>query len=183
MCQAYCFLDTDRGRALPFALTTACSHGRRMRIHDYVTPDRVLIGVRANDAAAALQAVATPLAASIGSASADTLYQALLAREQLHTTALDCGVAAPHATLEGVPQPVVLIATAAAPIGFGPARNEPVRLLFVLLSPPAQAGLHIRLLARIARIVRRPGLVEQLTDATSPAELLAHLADAEPQLA
>lgn len=154
-----------------------------MRIHDYVTPDRVLLGVRASDAAAALQAVAAPLAASIGYDSADALYQALLAREAAHTTALDCGVAAPHATVEGVPEPVIMIATAAEPIGFGPEADEPVRLLFVLLSPPAQAGLHIRLLARIARVVRRPGLIDQLAASTTPAELLAHLADAEPQLA
>lgn len=154
-----------------------------MRIHDYVTPDRILIGVRASDAAGAFQVVAAPFAASIGAASADAIYNALLAREQAHTTALDCGVATPHATLEDVPEPVVLIATAAEPIGFGPDRDESVRLLFVLLSPPAQAGLHIRLLARIARVVRRPGLIEQLVEATTPAELLARLADAEPKLA
>lgn len=154
-----------------------------MRIHDYVTPDRVLIGVRANDAASALRAIAAPLAASMGAGNADALFDALLARERAHTTALDCGVAAPHATIEGVRDPVVLIATAAEPIRFGAESAEPVRVLFVLLSPPAQAGLHIRLLARIARLVRRPGLVEQLAGAATPAELLATLADAEPQLA
>ena len=135
-----------------------------MRIYDYVTPDRVLIGVRASDAAAALQAVAAPLADSIGFDSADVLYRALLAREMAHTTALDCGVAAPHATVEGVPEPVVMIATAAAPIGFGPAADEPVRLL---RAARRLRRLHIRLLARIARVVRRPGLVNQLADSTT----------------
>lgn len=154
-----------------------------MRIYDYVTSDRVLIGLDARDAAGALRAMTEPLAASTAAGTADELYDALLRREKAHTTALDCGVAAPHATLAGVPEPVVMIATAAQPIAFGPEGETPVRLLFMLLSPPSQAGLHIRLLARIARLVRREGFVDQLVNARTRDELLARLASAEPQVA
>lgn len=154
-----------------------------MRIRDYVTPARVQIGVQATDTEQALRAFADALAATDAGTSAASLYDALLSREQVHTTALGDGVAAPHATVEGVAEPIVLIATAAEPVPFGPADTEPVRLFFVLLSPPAMAGQHIRLLARIARLVRRPGLVEQLADAATAEELLERLAAAEPQVA
>jgi mannitol/fructose-specific phosphotransferase system IIA component (Ntr-type) len=154
-----------------------------MRIYDYVTPDRVLIGLDATDAASALHAMTAPLASGGAAASADELFDALLMREQAHTTALDCGVAAPHATMPGVHEPVMLIATARRPVAFGPEGSPPVRLFFLLLSPPSQAGLHIRLLARIARLVRREGFVDQLVNARTRDELLARLASAEPQVA
>lgn len=154
-----------------------------MRIRDYVTPDRVMIGLRASDADSALRAVATQLQKSGVAGSADDLYGALRAREDLHTTALDRGVAAPHATLEGVREPVVLIATVTEPFQFAPDDAPPVRLLFVLVSPPAMGGMHIRLLARIARLVRRKDFVEQLAEATTPDELLERLSAAEPQVA
>lgn len=153
-----------------------------MRILDYVTPERVLVGVHATDAETALRVIASRLVESGVAASADDLFEALLTRERAHTTTLDSGVAAPHATLEAVDESVVMIATAAQPIPFGPAGTQPVRLFFVLLSPPAHAGLHIRLLARIARLVHRPDFVEQLADAASADDLLARLESAEPQV-
>ena len=152
-----------------------------MRIRDYVTPERVVIGLEASDADSALRALSARLGES-GAGPAEDLYDALRTREQAHTTALDRGVAAPHATLETVTEPIVLIATAAQPFQFGPAGTTPVRLLFVLLSPSAQAAIHIRLLARIARLVRRAGFVDALAAAATPDELLARLAAAEPQV-
>lgn len=153
-----------------------------MRILDYVTPARVLVGVDAADAETALRVIASRLAESGVTASADELYDALLTRERAHTTTLDFGVAAPHATLETMDQSVVMIATAAQPIDFGPSGTQPVRLFFVLLSPPSHAGLHIRLLARIARLVRQPDFVEQLAASASADELLERLESAEPQV-
>lgn len=153
-----------------------------MRIRDYVTPERVVIGLQASDRESALRALAERLAAS-GTGQSEELYEALRAREDAHTTALDRGVAAPHATLESVAEPVVMIATSAQPFQFGPAGTTPVRLLFVLLSPSAQAAMHIRLLARIARLARRSGFVDALAEAASAEELLQRLAAAEPQVA
>jgi mannitol/fructose-specific phosphotransferase system IIA component (Ntr-type) len=153
-----------------------------MRIRDFVTRERVVIGLRARDADTALHALAERLGES-GAGHAGELYEALRAREEAHTTALDRGVAAPHATLESVAEPVILIATAAEPVQFGPSGTTPVRLFFVLLSPPEKAAVHIRLLARIARLVRRTGFVDALAAAATPDELLERLAAAEPHAA
>lgn len=141
-----------------------------------------MIGLQARDRESALRGVAERLAAS-GAGQSEELYDALRVREDAHTTALDRGVAAPHATLESVSEPVVMIATTAEPLQFGPAGTMPVRLLFVLLSPSEQAAMHIRLLARIARLARRSGFVDMLADAPSTDELLQRLAAAEPQVA
>lgn len=140
-----------------------------MRVGDFVQPELVVIGISAHDARGAIAALASRLDGQ--PALREQVERALWEREDAHTTALDSGVAVPHTTLAGLPRPVLGIGTSRAPIPFGPG-GVPVRLMFLLLSPPEQSQLHIKLLARIARVARRPHFVDRLVAAQSPTELL-----------
>lgn len=105
----------------------------------------------------------------------EALEQSLLAREAAHTTAMGSGVAVPHATVVGLDRPIVMLAVAPHGVAFGPVGLDPVHVFFVLLSPPNQTGLHIKLLARIARLVRHPGLISHLQNAGSKQSMLEEL--------
>jgi mannitol/fructose-specific phosphotransferase system IIA component (Ntr-type) len=65
-----------------------------------------------------------------------------------------------------MPEPVLMVALAPEPIQFGPSDTDPVGVFFVLLSPPGHEGQHIKLLARICRLVRHPGFMDELRSAT-----------------
>ena len=41
------------------------------------------------------------------------------------------------------------------PVPFDSIDGEPVRLFFLIVGPEASAGLHVKILSRIARLVRR----------------------------
>lgn len=140
-----------------------------MRVGDFIEPELVAVGMTATDARGALAALTALLKGD--PAEQERIERALWEREEAHTTALASGVAVPHATLPGLPRPVLGIGTSATPIPFG-AAAVPVRLVFLLLSPPEQSQLHIKLLARIARVARRPHFVDRLVAARSPTELL-----------
>lgn len=143
-----------------------------MRVGDFVQPELIAVGITARDAREAVAALAARLQGP--PSLREQVEQALWEREEAHTTALATGVAVPHATLAGLPRPVLGIGTSIAPIPFGPAA-VPVRLMFLLLSPPEQSQLHIKLLARIARVARRPHFVDRLVAAGTPDELLQAL--------
>src|SRR5690606_26696886 len=106
---------------------------------------------------------------------------ALLAREAAHTTAMGNGVAVPHTTVAGLDRPLLLVAVSRDGVRYGPAGLEPIRVFFLLLSPPERAGLHIKLLARIARLVRHPGLVRRLEEAASPDAVFQELERVDAQ--
>ena len=146
-----------------------------MRVVDFVQFELVAVGLDAADARSALAQLTARLDGD--ATQRERVVQALWEREEAHTTALASGIAVPHATLPGLPRPVLGIGTCAAPIRFGSA-GLPVRVVFLLLSPPEQSQLHIKLLARIARVARRPHFVDRLAAARSPAELL-HALEAE----
>jgi mannitol/fructose-specific phosphotransferase system IIA component (Ntr-type) len=133
-----------------------------MRLNAYLRADLVLTDMAASDTRGTLRALAEHMERCGVVASADVASDALRAREEAHTTVMGHGMALPHATLEGLEQPVLTVALARDPVPFGPPDTEPVRVFFTLLSPPGREGEHIKLLARICRIVRHPGFMDEL---------------------
>ena len=54
-----------------------------------------------------------------------------------------------------------------------------MRLFFLIVGPEASAGLHVKILSRIARLVRRDTVRQQLLEATTADEFYNVLLDAE----
>jgi PTS system nitrogen regulatory IIA component len=144
-----------------------------MRLNEYLRPDLVLTDLRASDAGGVLQAVAAHLVEREVVTSADEVRRALLAREEAHTTAMGHGLALPHATIPTLERTVLVVALAPDTVPFGPDDTDPVRALFVLLSPPGRESEHIRLLARICRLMRHPGFMDDLLGSGSGAAAVA----------
>jgi PTS system nitrogen regulatory IIA component len=87
----------------------------------------------------------------------------LCEREQVATTGLGDGVAFPHCrdiALPGLSFPVVSLAFLEHAIDFSAIDNQPVKIVFTLLSPSSAQS--IRLMSRLAYAVRKPAFLEQL---------------------
>jgi len=143
-----------------------------MRLSDYLREDLILYGLDANDARSALEAFGAFFEEKGYVPSGQILFRALMDREESHTTCLGHGIAVPHAGLDGLHSPLLLVATTAEPVAFGPPDTEPVDLFFVLLSPPGRQGEHIKLLARICRLAQHPENLQDLREATGSESLL-----------
>ena len=137
-----------------------------MRLSDFLEPELVLLDLRTTGVEDTLTVLVDRLREVHGIQEPDAVVRALGEREAAHSTSLGNGVALPHATVSGIERPVVLVGVAPEGVAFG-AESEPVTVFFVLLSPVAEAGTHIKLLARIVRLVRRPGFVASLQEADS----------------
>lgn len=146
-----------------------------MRLRDFLRPELVLLDLSASGMRDAIRAIVERFGSDAVVQDRGALERALLAREAAHTTAMGSGVAVPHATLAGLERPVVMVAVSPNGVPFGPVGLDPVHVFFVLLSPPNQTGLHIKLLARIARLVRQRELVPHLRRARTPESVLEEL--------
>lgn len=139
----------------------------RMRLNEFLEPDLVVLDLQTEEVEDTINKLVGHLRDAGAVSDTEVVSRALIDREASHSTSLGNGVALPHATVPGVDRPVVLVARAPQGVRFGTTAGEPVRLFFVLLSPLTQAGTHIKLLARIVRLVRRPGFVASLMEAES----------------
>ena len=147
-----------------------------MRLSDFLEPELVLLDLRTKGVDDTLAAVVDRLRDVHDIDEPQAVVRALAERESAHSTSLGNGVALPHATVPGIDRPMVVVAVAPEGVPFGEDEEEPVRVFFVLLSPTAQAGTHIKLLARIVRLVRRPGFVGSLGEADSGEALVQAIA-------
>jgi PTS system nitrogen regulatory IIA component len=141
-----------------------------MDITDFLTPDRVVLEVRARDKTALMGEIARQFARTIVGLQAKTVEAALMAREQLGSTGLGGGFALPHARIEGLGSYVGLFVRLARPIDFEAIDGKPVLLVFVLLFPSESTIPHVAALAAITRRFRDADLVTQLRSAKRPAE-------------
>ena len=154
-----------------------------MRLSDYIEPDLVILDLRTRGIEDTLHAFAERLGETDRIRETQDVARALIEREESHTTALGNGVALPHATVPGLERPLILVGVAPDGVAFepGPADPVPNRLFFVLLSPANEAGTHIKLLARIVRLVRSRGFVEALVEAETGKALIEQIERVDAQ--
>lgn len=101
----------------------------------------------------------------------DTLFEALMQREKLCSTAVDSGVAIPHAKLSGLTNIIAAFAISRQGIDFDSLDGNPTHLFFLLLAPENSAGAHLKLLARISNSLRSEEFRKMLQEAQSQEEI------------
>ncbi len=102
-------------------------------------------------------------------------YHTALNQELLATSALDCGLAFPHARLSGVKQLQFAFGRTRQPIIWGAKGTWPVQLIFLLAVPATDAASYLNLLASIARLGRQRDRLAELRAAQTPEQILAVL--------
>jgi PTS system nitrogen regulatory IIA component len=111
------------------------------------------------------------------------LSRRLLERERLGCTGLGAGVAIPHCKLAGLSDVVLSVGIARDGVDFLAPDGAPVQLIFLILSPPETAALHLQALARVSRLLRLPDTARRLTSARTPEEMADALRETEAALA
>jgi len=115
---------------------------------------------------------------------ADAAVAAVVAREETGGTALPGGVALPHPHRplgpEALGESVVAFGRTGRGIPFGGPGGKLTDLFFLVLCTDART--HIRVLARLARLLQRPGLIDGLRATASAAEAFEMLTAAERDL-
>ena len=142
-----------------------------MQLREFLRPDFVVTRLQASDVEGVVRELAARAdAAGIGPEA--LIAEKLLERERAHPTVIGAGLAIPHATVPGLTTPVIGIALAGEPIDFGSEGLDPVRVFFVLLSPPDSEREHVKLLARICRLARQDDFLDRLEVADDDAAII-----------
>ena len=151
-----------------------------MLLTELLTLDRIRLPLAARDKRAAIRELSELLAERSG-ADASEVRAAVEEREAVMSTGIGFGVAIPHGRAASVGELSMVCGVAPAPIGFDAVDAEPVRLVFLIVGPESAAGQHVKVLGRIARLVRRESVRDALLAAADPAAFHRVLADAEVQ--
>src|SRR5881397_1747549 len=147
-----------------------------MTITDLVAPEAILPALKVSSKKQALQELAAKAAALTGQ-NERSVFEVLLQREKLGTTAVGYGVAIPHGKLPKLEKLFGLFARLERPIDFEAMDSQPVDLVFLLLAPEGAGADHLKALARIARLLRDADICEKLRGADQTDAIYALLTD------
>lgn len=150
-----------------------------MRLSELLSPSRIRVPLRAQDKEGVLRELVDLLVQQDGGAAPEEILGAILERERQFPTGIGYGVAVPHGKTPSLGGLVVVAGTAAEPVPYETIDGQPVRLFFLLAGPESQAGMHVKALSRISRLVRREGVRARLLEARTPEEFYRTLCEAE----
>ena len=96
-------------------------------------------------------------------------------REEMGSTAIGNHIAFPHARTNSVKDIIICVGISKEGIDFDSLDQEPVNVVALLLSNQKEAGLHLKMLAFLARMLRDKYLVQRLKNAKTKEEVIGLL--------
>jgi len=138
-----------------------------MRLTEILTVDRILVdasGDLVGTKAAVLAALARLLAAGSG-ADATMIEHQLAEREKLQSTGIGDGVAIPHTSIEEFSAQKAALVLAPRGIEFESIDGNPATIIFGVVGPKRAASEHLKILAKVSRLLRSPETRRRLLEA------------------
>src|ERR1700744_2062552 len=146
-----------------------------MPITDLVAPNAILPALKVNNKKQVLQELAAR-AAVLSGQNERAIFDILMQREKLGSTAIGNGIAIPHGKMSTLNRLFGLFARLDRPVDFEALDNQPVDLVFLLLAPEGAGADHAKARARIARLLRDPSVAQKLRASHDAESIYAVLA-------
>ncbi len=146
----------------------------RNTLADILEPTDILLGLDVATKSEALREIARFIGARHQLSDA-TVLASLVEREEVGSTGLGCGVAIPHARVNGLDRPVAAFVRTRIAIAFDAPDGKPVTDMIVLLVPHEATDDHLLLLAEIAEMFTDKTFRENLRNCVDAGEVRARL--------
>ena len=139
-------------------------------IDDITNANLVALDLEVADRWAAIDALADLLNADGRLSDQSTYVEAVRKREEdTGGTAMEMGIAIPHAKSSGVTQAGVAFLRTREPIDFG---DEKADLIFLIAAPEGEHNIHVTVLSQLARRLVHERFRGALRSATTPEEVV-----------
>ncbi|MCU0665595.1 MAG: PTS sugar transporter subunit IIA [Candidatus Omnitrophica bacterium] len=127
-----------------------------MKIMDFLAQGAIIPEIKSTKKQDIISELVNSLinAGEVDKKDASKIFEALMARESLGSTAIGQGVAIPHAKSENVTKLVAAFGLSKKGVDFDSLDGEPAYIFFLLLAPQDSAGPHLKALARISRLLK-----------------------------
>jgi PTS system nitrogen regulatory IIA component len=141
-----------------------------MKILDMLHPGAIIPDLKAQDKKGILEELATAIS-GVTRQTPKELLKVLMDREQLGSTGIGEGIGIPHGKIKGLTSMVIGFGLSKRGVDFDSIDGRPTHMFFTLITPDQSTGLHLKLLARISRILKNDGFKSRLMRSVSAEEI------------
>jgi PTS system nitrogen regulatory IIA component len=145
-----------------------------MKILDLLQQEAILADLKGTDKKSILEELVIPVA-RISNIRQDLLVKVLMDRERLGSTGIGSGVGIPHGKLKDLESLVLGFGLSRNGVDFESMDGKPTHIFFLLLTPENSTGLHLKLLARISRLLKNESFRDKLLNAADRDEIFSIL--------
>lgn len=164
---------------LELAKFTINDFGGSMRLTEILANNYIQIPLDSKDRNDAIKALITLLGKNDVITDTEQAFKAVLDREKIMTTGVGNGIAIPHCKDISCPNFAVALGVHPKGINFESIDKKDVRIVFLLVGPENNPGLHIKLLSRISRLMSNEDLRDQLKESHTAEEAMELLEEEE----
>ena len=142
-----------------------------MKLSDILTENDIIPDLKAKDKKGVLEELAEAVITHDPDLDKCSLVRVLLERERLGSTGIGDGVAIPHGKFHGISHPIISFGRSRSGLDFDSMDGEPVFLFFLLVAPENSASIHLKALAKIARILKNVSFRRELLEVPTRKEI------------
>lgn len=143
-----------------------------MTLSDLMDVELVDLALPAGGTEAVLRRLVDRMHAAGVIGNAEDALRRLVEREQVMSTGIGGGIAIPHARTPEVDHTVVVLGRSLEGCEFDAVDGKPVDVVFLILGPPDSSAEHVKVLARIARLVKQPEFRAEVLQAGTAEEVM-----------
>src|SRR5512136_787913 len=142
-----------------------------MKLSELTDEEYILPELKAKDKKGVLEELVDALVKREPSIDKRALVKVLLERERLGSTGIGDGVAIPHGKFHGISHPIISFGRSRKGLDFEFMDVEPAFIFFLLVSPENSASIHLKALAKIAKLLKNSTFRNVLMEAPGEKEL------------
>jgi PTS system nitrogen regulatory IIA component len=136
-----------------------------MKIMDILNKDCIIPELRSKNKKEVLEELTGALLNCNANLNQEALVEVLLERERLGSTGIGDGIAIPHGKVQDLDELVLSFGRSTAGIEFDSMDGRLTHLFFLLIAPENSAGIHLRALAKISRLLKSGHFRQRLLEA------------------
>lgn len=142
-----------------------------MKIRPFLRHESVIADLKSISKEAVLSELAAALPSNAGQDSRRDITKALLERERLGSTGIGDGIAIPHGKIGRLSDLMISYGRSKKGVEFNSMDGKPVHLFFLMMAPENSSGQHLKVLAKISRMLKDDAFRKKMMDAESTDEL------------
>ena len=149
-----------------------------MKILDVLHKEAVLSDLKSFDKKGVLEELVAPVA-RISGVNHEYLVRVLMERERLGSTGIGSGIGIPHGKLKDLESLILGFGLSRKGVDFESMDGLPTHIFFLLITPENSTGIHLKLLARISKILKNETFREKLLNAADSDEIYSIITEEE----
>jgi len=151
-----------------------------MKILDFLHKETIIVELKATNKKEVIEELTLPVS-RFTKANHEELVRVLHERELLGSTGIGDGIGIPHGKLKGLASLILGVGLSQKGIDFDAMDNKPIHIFFLLLASDNSTGLHLKLLARISKILKDPSFKKNLLSSEAAQDVISIIQDVDEE--